>query len=181
MRATVLWAYTRWVLETGSHLGHPRDALEGKGTSEAAPAAVRQAVGGGCQSGWGWLLSVTNAVEAGTWRQGDSGWAEAGCPGGGGGVDPSPLPLPLPFQCIPGAPPLNGIFMNPSCAPSPFAEEDWHHGGAPTQILAPTPPQPFWAPWGWVGGGGSLGGGGGAVGRSRVPQHTHLETNPSSL
>ena len=39
------------------------------------PEAVRQAVGGGCQSGWGRLLSVTNAIEAGTWRQGDSGWA----------------------------------------------------------------------------------------------------------
>ena len=36
---------------------------------------VRQAVGGGCQSGWGRLLSVTNATEAGTCRQGDSGWA----------------------------------------------------------------------------------------------------------
>ena len=46
-----------------------------EGTSEAAPAAVRQAVAGGCQSGWGRLLSVTNAIEAGTWRQGDSGWA----------------------------------------------------------------------------------------------------------
>ena len=33
------------------------------------------AVGGGCQSGWGRLLSVTNATEAGTWRQGDSGLA----------------------------------------------------------------------------------------------------------
>ena len=43
--------------------------------SEAAPEAVRQAVGGGRQSGWGRLLSVTKAVEAGTWRQGDSGWA----------------------------------------------------------------------------------------------------------
>ena len=32
-------------------------------------------VGGGYQSGWGRLLSVTNADEAGTWRQGDSGWA----------------------------------------------------------------------------------------------------------
>ena len=39
------------------------------------PGAVRQAVGGGRQSDWGWLLSVTNAIEAGTWRQGDSGWA----------------------------------------------------------------------------------------------------------
>ena len=43
--------------------------------SEAAPVAVRQAVRGGCQSGWGRLLSVTNAIKAGTWRQGDSGWA----------------------------------------------------------------------------------------------------------
>ena len=51
-----------------------RDALEGK-ASEAAPEAVRQAVGGVCQSAWGRLLSVTNAIEAGTWHQGDSGWA----------------------------------------------------------------------------------------------------------
>ena len=34
-----------------------------------------QAVGGGCRSGWGRLLTVTNAIEAGTRRQGDSGWA----------------------------------------------------------------------------------------------------------
>ena len=39
--------------------------------SELAPEAIRRAVGGGCQSGWGRLLSVTNAIEAGTWRQGD--------------------------------------------------------------------------------------------------------------
>ena len=45
------------------------------GASEAAPAVVRQAVGGGCQSGWGRLLSVTNTIEAGACRQGDSGWA----------------------------------------------------------------------------------------------------------
>ena len=37
--------------------------------------AVRQAVAGGCQSGWGQLLSGTNAIEAGTCRQGDSAWA----------------------------------------------------------------------------------------------------------
>ena len=60
---------------------HPRAAqrmavgMHQKGTSEVAPEAVGQAVGGGCQSGWGRLLSVTNAVEAGTWRQRDSGWA----------------------------------------------------------------------------------------------------------
>ena len=46
-----------------------------EGTSEAAPDVIRQAVGGGCQSSWGRLLLVTNAIEAGTWRQGDSGWA----------------------------------------------------------------------------------------------------------
>ena len=53
----------------------PQGCIRRKGTSEAAPEAVRQAVGGGCQSGWGRLLSVTNAMEAGTWRQEDSGGA----------------------------------------------------------------------------------------------------------
>ena len=33
-----------------------------EGAAEAAPEAVRQAVGGGCQSGWGRLLSVANAL-----------------------------------------------------------------------------------------------------------------------
>ena len=56
-----------------------------EGTSEAAAQAVRQAVGGGCQSGRRRLLSVTNAIEPGTWRQGDSGWAHPGRPGGGKG------------------------------------------------------------------------------------------------
>ena len=42
-----------------------------EGTSEAAPEAVR----GRCRTGWGRLLLVTNATDAGTWRQGDSGWA----------------------------------------------------------------------------------------------------------
>ena len=44
-------------------------------TPEAAPGALKSAVGGGCQSGWGRLLSVTIAIEAGTCRQGDSGCA----------------------------------------------------------------------------------------------------------
>ena len=48
---------------------------QGRIRREGAPEAVRQAVGGGCQSGWGRLLSVPNAIEAGVWRQGDSGWA----------------------------------------------------------------------------------------------------------
>ena len=78
----------------------PQGCIRREGTSEAAPEAVKQAVGGGCQSGWGRLLSVTKAVEAGTCRQGDSGWAQAGRPGGGVGGYPPPL-----FQCIPPPPP----------------------------------------------------------------------------
>ena len=38
-----------------------------EGTSETATEAVGWAVGGGCESGWGRLLSVANAVEVGTW------------------------------------------------------------------------------------------------------------------
>ena len=52
-----------------------RGCIRREGTSEAARGAGRQAVVGGCQSGWRRLLSVTNAIEAGAWRQGDSGWA----------------------------------------------------------------------------------------------------------
>ena len=59
--------------------GGGRGAIEGcirrEGTPEAASTVVRQAVGRGCQSGWGRLLSATHILEAGTWRQGDSGWA----------------------------------------------------------------------------------------------------------
>ena len=65
-------------------MGRPEGCIRRGGTSEAAPAAVGQAVGGGCQSGWGRLLSVTNAGAAGTCRQGDSGWAFPGRPGVGG-------------------------------------------------------------------------------------------------
>ena len=76
-----------WWLE-----GEGQGGIRREGTSEAAPEAVRSAVGGGCRSGWGRFLSVTNAVEAGSCRQGDSGWAWAGRPGGGGpgGCPPPP-------------------------------------------------------------------------------------------
>ena len=69
-----------------------RRCIRREGTSEAAPEAVRQAVGGGCQSGWGRLLSVTNAVELGTCGQGDTGWASSRGWGWG---------WPPPFECIP--------------------------------------------------------------------------------
>ena len=55
-----------------------------EGASEAAPEAVRQVAGGGCQTGWGRLLSVANATEAGTCRQRDSAGQS-----GGGGVPPA--------------------------------------------------------------------------------------------
>ena len=52
----------------GDALG--QGCMRRKEASGVAPAAVRQAVGGGCQSGWGRLLSVTNAIGAGTCCQG---------------------------------------------------------------------------------------------------------------
>ena len=82
---------------SGPHRAH--GCIRREGTAKVAPETVRQAVGGGCQSGWGRLLSVTNAIGAGSCRQGDTDWAWAGRPGAGGGGYPPP-----PFQCIP----LNG-------------------------------------------------------------------------
>ena len=49
-------------------------ASQGCVRMEKTAEAVRWAVGGGCRSGWGRLLSVANAIEAGAWRQGDKGW-----------------------------------------------------------------------------------------------------------
>ena len=49
-----------------------------------------QAVGGGCQSGWGQLLSVPNAIETGTCRQGDvAGHRLGALEGEGGHLPPS--------------------------------------------------------------------------------------------
>ena len=96
-----------------SHRGPDHPTPWGRIRREGAPKAVRQAVGGGCQSGWGQLLSVTNAIEAGTCRQG----TVAGRPGVCGGVPPplpmhqgrakSPPPHPTPplhlqHVCVPG-------------------------------------------------------------------------------
>ena len=59
---------SRWNQQTIVGPLHRRPSAPREGASEAAPAAVRQAFGGGCQSGWGRLLSVTNAIEAGQAR-----------------------------------------------------------------------------------------------------------------
>ena len=81
---------------TKAWLPQGQGCVRREGTSEAAPEAVSQAVGGGCRSGWGQLLSVTNAIEAGTWGQWlGIGWA----PWEGGGVHLHPLPMhPCPGQ-----------------------------------------------------------------------------------
>ena len=74
----------------------PQGCVRRQGIFDAAPEAARQAVGGGCQSGWGRLLSVTNAIEPGPWRQETVAGHRLGALEGGGGAT-SP-----PFQCIPG-------------------------------------------------------------------------------
>ena len=55
-----------------------------------ATEAVRQAVGGGCRSGWWWLLSVANAIEAAA--RGTVAGHRLGALDGGGGGTPPPLP-----------------------------------------------------------------------------------------
>ena len=69
-------------------------SIRREGAPEAAPEAARRAVGG-WPGGWGRLLSVTNAIEAGTCRQGDGGRAQAGCLGRAGGQPPPPPPRAL--------------------------------------------------------------------------------------
>ena len=71
-----------------------------EGTSEAAPEAVRQAVGGGSKSGWGRLLSVKNAVGGGagkaapTVRETVAGSRLGALEGAGGGLPPPNASLP---------------------------------------------------------------------------------------
>ena len=59
-----------------------------EGASEVAPEAVRQAVGGGCQSGWGRLLSVSNALKLALGVRGTVAWRRLGA------LEPPPPPPP---------------------------------------------------------------------------------------
>ena len=71
-------------------IGKGQGCIRRAGTSEAAPEAVRQAVRGGCQSGWGRLLSVTNAIEPGiAARETVARHRRGALEGGGGGGLPS--------------------------------------------------------------------------------------------
>ena len=63
----------------------PRDALEGKGPQRRPQKRLDKRLEEVAKAVGGRLLSGTNAIEAGTCRQGDSGWALAGRPGQGGG------------------------------------------------------------------------------------------------
>ena len=77
-----------------------RVCIRREGAAEAAPEAVRQAAGGGCQRGWRRLLSITNAIEADNCGQRDSGWAIGWAPWRGG------VPPPLPMHPWEPPPPL---------------------------------------------------------------------------
>ena len=74
----------------------PQGCIGRDGASQGALEAVRQAVEGGCQSGWVRSLSVTNAIEHGTCRQGQSGWATGWALWRGRGPSPPFLMHPFP-------------------------------------------------------------------------------------
>ena len=63
-----------------------RGAVEGKGPRRPPHRRLGRRLEEVANAVVGRLLSVTNAIEAGAWRQGDSGWAQDG----GGGCPPPP-------------------------------------------------------------------------------------------
>ena len=75
----------------------PRDALERKGPHRRPPAAVRQAVGGGCRGGWGGYCRLQMPLRLALGVRGTVAGHRLGALEGGG---TSP-----PFQCIPAPPP----------------------------------------------------------------------------
>ena len=82
-------------------LRHVVRCIRRERTSEAAPGAVRQAVGGGCQSGWGRLLSITTPLKLALAVRGTVAGHMLGALEGGGYPPP-------PFQCISA----HGLFCN---------------------------------------------------------------------
>ena len=69
--AAVLASVWRGLLRAHCH-GH---AVEGKGPGRRSQGRRGSRLEGVAKAVGGRLLSVRNAVEAGTWRQGDGGWA----------------------------------------------------------------------------------------------------------
>ena len=59
----------------GGGVGGEQEGIGRAGAPEEVPEAVRQAVGGDYQSGWGRLLLVTTAAGADSCGQGESGLA----------------------------------------------------------------------------------------------------------
>ena len=75
----------------GGAAGSAGDASEGKGPQRRPQSRLGRRLEGVCRSGWGRLLSVTNAIEAGTWRQGQ--WLGIGRASWRGGGYLPPLPM----------------------------------------------------------------------------------------
>ena len=86
---------TCWSSVERSRPPPPPRCIRREGTSEAVPEAVRQAVGGSCQTGRGQLLSVTNATQ--TVRETVAGHRLGALEGGGWYL--------LLFECILASPP----------------------------------------------------------------------------
>ena len=53
---------------------NPRDALDGKGSQRWPQKRVDRRLEEVAEAVGGWLLSVTNAIEAGTLHEGNSSW-----------------------------------------------------------------------------------------------------------
>ena len=114
--------------------GGGQGSIRREGASETAAETVRQAVGGGCQSSWGRLLSVMNATEAGR-----AGVAVRGTVAGHRLGRPGRGAVPPPFQRSPGGgwtpPPFQ---MSPALPPPPPPCVS----GAATPAPPPPPPPP---------------------------------------
>ena len=74
----------------------PEGCRRREGASEAVPEAVRQAVGGGCRSGWGGYCRLQMALRPALGVRGTLAGRRLGALEGGGGLPP--------FQCIPPTP-----------------------------------------------------------------------------
>ena len=100
--------------------------------SVVAPEAVGQAAGGVCQRGWGRLLSVTNAIEAGTCGH----WLGALEGGGGGGLPMCLVPNPPSNASLPGAAEALG---HPSSEAATTAHASMARDTSPSSPVASSP------------------------------------------
>ena len=101
--------------------GLDQGCIRREGTSEAETEAVKQAAGGGWQSGWGRLLSVTNAIEPGNRREGTvAGHRPGALEGEGGGTSPHPSNTSLGWTHSPPHPSTLKRRLPIPCHPTPL-------------------------------------------------------------